>query len=86
MVSLRQDHESSQLDCEIGRDDQKQGYRIQKPFFTGSIHAEEVRNFWQTDIKASEWVMETLKEGYVIPFITLLQFTRSQTMLQPRKT
>lgn len=69
VVLSRQDHESSQLDCGTGRDDLKQGHRTQKAFFPGSIHAEEVRDFWQTELKAVEWVMETLKEGYVIPFI-----------------
>ena len=24
--------------------------------------------FWKRELNASEWVMETLKEGYVIPF------------------
>lgn len=42
---------------------------IQTEFSPGSIHKEEVREFWQKELKASEWVMEVLKEGYVIPFI-----------------
>lgn len=40
-------------------------------FFPGSIHLETVREFWRTELKAGEWVMETLKDGYVIPFIDL---------------
>ncbi|EFX73854.1 hypothetical protein DAPPUDRAFT_109390 [Daphnia pulex] len=42
-------------------------------FFPGSIHTEEVREFWQTNLKAGEWVMDTLKNGYVIPFGKLPQ-------------
>lgn len=37
-------------------------------FVPGTIHAEEVRDFWKTELKASEWVMTVLQEGYVIPF------------------
>ncbi len=40
-----------------------------KEFYPGSIHSEDVRNFWRTELKAGEWVMELLKEGYVIPFV-----------------
>lgn len=40
-----------------------------KEFCPGSIHSEDVRNFWRTELKAGEWVMELLKEGYVIPFV-----------------
>ena len=43
----------------------------QSEFLPGSIHREEVRHFWQTELKAGEWVMDTLKEGYVIPFLKL---------------
>lgn len=42
--------------------------QIQTEFYPGSIHAEEVREFWRTELKAGDWVMETLKDGYVIPF------------------
>ena len=36
----------------------------QTAFFPGSIRSEEVREFWQTNIKAEEWViMDTLKKG-----------------------
>ena len=42
----------------------------QTTFFPGSIHLGEVRDFWQRNLKAGEWVMDTLKNGYVIPFET----------------
>ena len=34
----------------------------------GSIHSEKVREFWKSELKAGEWVMDTLEHGYVIPF------------------
>ena len=40
----------------------------QTSFTPGSIHAEEVREFWKTNLKAGMWVMDTLRTGYVIPF------------------
>ena len=43
--------------------------RMKTEFFPGSIHAEKVRDFWKKDLKAVEWVMNTLKEEYVITFI-----------------
>ena len=42
----------------------------QTTFFPGAIHSEEVRDFWQRNLEAGEWVMDTLKNGYVIPFET----------------
>lgn len=38
------------------------------PFQAGGIHRAEVRDFWKTTLKASEWVLELLDMGYVIPF------------------
>ncbi len=48
----------------------KETQHVQTQFSPGSIHSEEVREFWKRELNASEWVMvmETLKEGYVIPF------------------
>ena len=40
----------------------------QAVFSPGSIHSEEFREFWKTSLKAGEWVMDTLQQGYVIPF------------------
>ena len=42
--------------------------RNRTEFFPGSIHAEEVRGFWREELKAGEWVMDVLLNGYVIPF------------------
>ena len=39
-------------------------------FVPGSIHSKEVRDFWRKDLKANKWVMNTLEQGYVIPFDT----------------
>lgn len=44
---------------------------IQTKFFPGAIHKEEVRHFWQTELKASDWVMQVLEKGYVIPLTQL---------------
>jgi hypothetical protein len=35
---------------------------------TGSIHKEEYFDFWREDLAASSWVLDTLKNGYAIPF------------------
>lgn len=42
-----------------------------RPFMAGGIHDAEVRNFWEKDLKASSWVLELLRTGYVIPFKTI---------------
>ena len=36
-------------------------------FVPGSIHRPECIQFWEQELQAGEWVMETLKHGYVIP-------------------
>ena len=46
----------------------KETQHVQTQFSPGSIHSKEVREFWKRELNAGEWVMETLKEGYVIPF------------------
>ena len=53
---------------DTGEDSVECESHIQTEFYPGSIHAEEVREFWRTELKAGNWVMETLKDGYVIPF------------------
>ena len=47
--------------------------RTQKKFVPGSIHEKEATEYWQNELKAGMWVMEVLREGYVIPFIKLPQ-------------
>lgn len=37
-------------------------------FCAGSIHDPKVFEFWQQDLQASTWVLNTLKNGYLIPF------------------
>jgi hypothetical protein len=46
----------------------KETQHAQATFSPGSIHSEEVREFWKKELNANEWVMLTLEEGYVIPF------------------
>jgi hypothetical protein len=46
----------------------KETQHVQTQFSPGSIHSKEVREFWKRELNAGEWVMETLKESYVIPF------------------
>jgi hypothetical protein len=48
--------------------EQKETQQSQAQFSPGSIHSEEVREFWKKELTTNEWVMLTLKEGYVIPF------------------
>jgi len=47
----------------------RQENAIIKEFCPGSIHSEDVRDFWRTELCAGEWVMDVLQEGYVIPFV-----------------
>jgi len=37
-------------------------------FAPGQIHQKNVFEFWKEELEASEWVLDTLKEGYKIPF------------------
>ena len=34
----------------------------------GNIHKEQFRKFWKEEIKAPEFVLKTLEEGYELPF------------------
>ncbi len=40
----------------------------QEQFRPGSIHEEKYRKFWIGDLNASPWVVDTLTNGYAIPF------------------
>ncbi len=40
------------------------------PFVPGNIHDLKFRRFWEKELNASGWVMEVLKNGYDIPFMT----------------
>lgn len=37
-------------------------------FEAGSIHKDEFFAFWKEELKASDWVLLTLQQGYLIPF------------------
>lgn len=41
------------------------------PFKAGGIHDVAYRQFWRHTLKASQWVMDLLEVGYVIPFSTI---------------
>ncbi len=36
-------------------------------FKPGNIHLEKFRKFWKEDLKSSDWILNTLKDGYKIP-------------------
>ena len=37
-------------------------------FFPGGIHQPKAIQFWSSELKANQWVLEVLENGYVIPF------------------
>ena len=37
-------------------------------FTPGGIHTPEAIEFWRKELKAKDWVLETLENGYIIPF------------------
>lgn len=41
---------------------------VEETFQPGSIHKEEFFNFWKIELSANDWVLETIKKGYEIPF------------------
>ena len=45
--------------------------RVEQLFEPGRIHLEEYRAFWREDLNSSAWVMETLEQGYKLPFHTM---------------
>jgi hypothetical protein len=61
--------EVTALDFDPRRDGSDRAMQNATRFYPGSIHSEEVRDFWQDRLKANELVMDVLKNGYVIPFI-----------------
>ena len=42
----------------------------EKKFLPGGIHEITVQDFWLSTLKASEWVMSIITEGYKIPFMS----------------
>lgn len=45
-----------------------QGDKPVKQFTPGGIHAAGVRSFWENELKANDWVLDTLAHGYALPF------------------
>jgi hypothetical protein len=41
---------------------------LHTPFIPGTIHEESKIAFWMDTLKSSQWVMEVLTQGYVLPF------------------
>ena len=48
-------------------------------FRPGTIHESSYRSFWKDELKAGNWVMEVLANGYVIPFEYSPLHTRRKT-------
>ena len=42
----------------------------EKKFQPGGIHDPNVRHFWEHVLKANAWVLDTLKHGYALPFLS----------------
>jgi hypothetical protein len=41
---------------------------VKDSFRPGSIHETQFRSFWEEELKASKWVLDTLEKGYRLPF------------------
>ena len=54
-------------------------------FTPGGIHVKEVRSFWETELKANAWVLDTLEHGYVLPFHTAPDSVELRNNLSARK-
>ena len=70
MIDAHTDNDSME---QSNAENEKPEFRSCVPteFFPGAIHRAEVREFWCKELKASEWVLEVLDKGYVIPFTQL---------------
>jgi hypothetical protein len=42
--------------------------RVEGAFRPGSIHELQFRKFWEENLGASKWVLETFEFGYKLPF------------------
>jgi hypothetical protein len=42
----------------------------QPEFVPGSIHGKRFRSFWEEELGASNWVLDTLEWGYRLPFVS----------------
>jgi hypothetical protein len=43
---------------------------LKQIFVPGGIHKEDAIQFWRSELKANQWVMDVLENGYVIPFLS----------------
>jgi len=50
------------------RDAEPQAEVMINAFKPGLIHEECFFDFWKDELKANDWVLNTLKKGYMIPF------------------
>jgi len=51
-----------------GRDPEPQAEVMINALKPGLIHEECFFDFWKNDLKANDWVLNTLRKGYMIPF------------------
>ena len=51
-----------------GQEDRKSERMVSDKFIPGGIHDPKVHGFWEFELKASDWVMEVIRYGYIIPF------------------
>ena len=56
-----------------------------RDFQPGGIHELSVRKFWEQDLKANKWVMDTLEFGYALPFHTPPVSTNLRNNLSARQ-
>ena len=42
-------------------------FQTRDGFLPGSIHLPDKVEFWRNELKASDWVMDTLRQGYMLP-------------------
>jgi hypothetical protein len=57
---------------EVQEEDQMQTHSA-RDFLPGKIHTEESIQFWEKELQAGEWVLNLLKEGYILPLQKRLQ-------------
>ena len=58
--------------------------KTQQPFLPGGIHAPECQFFWEHTLKANVWVLDLLKHGYSLPFLTEPEASNTRNNLSAR--
>lgn len=56
------------IDQGEGFEEEPQEVTMINTFEPGLIHEERFFSFWANELKANDWVLNTLKKGYMIPF------------------